>query len=669
MASIIRIKRSGSATGAPAQLAQGEMAYTWTNNVERLYIGTGTETAGAAANIEVIGGAYYTGLVDASTAGTLTTSESSIPVLSATGTIDNWLVGNLQLTGNTLSSTDTNGAINITPNGAGKTIVTNLYIGDSSTSLQEYIEDISGGSVTGGVGLTATYDDGLGTTTIDLDDTTVTPGSYGSATQIPTFTVDQQGRLTAAGTANVATQLTVSDGTASDTVDLLTDTLTIAGSGAINTAVTNNTVTVSVDTATTSALGVASFDTNNFTVTAGAVSTKDITIGTTSLTNGETTLTLAGLQSLTVDNLTFDGNTIQADAVNTGITLDPNGGHVSVNNSRIEDVSDPVNDTDAANKRYVDDVAQGISAKPAVLAATTANLSGTYSNGTSGVGATLSIAPSATLTIDGVNLTALYQGVLVKDQTNAYENGRYFVSQVGDALTDWILTRCGYCDEASEIPSAYVFVQSGTTYGGTGWVAIVSDPSSFDVGIDDINWQQFSGAGTYTAGEGLTLTGTEFDVNLATNSGLAIISDELQVASTIAGDGLTFSNGVVDVVGTANRISVAADAIDIASTYVGQTSITTLGTVTTGTWNADVIQNAYVANDLTIVGGTIDNTPIGATTPSTGAFTTLSSSGLATLSSLSVTNNAQVNGNLSGAGSTGTITSQLDRFIIDGGTY
>lgn len=81
MASIIRIKRSGTAAGAPASLAQGELAYTWTGGVEKLFIGTGTENAGAAANVEVIGGAYYTGLVDASTAGLLTTSESSIPVL------------------------------------------------------------------------------------------------------------------------------------------------------------------------------------------------------------------------------------------------------------------------------------------------------------------------------------------------------------------------------------------------------------------------------------------------------------------------------------------------------------------------------------------------------------------------------------------------------------
>lgn len=667
MASIIRIKRSGTAAGAPASLAQGELAYTWTGGVEKLFIGTGTENAGAAANVEVIGGAYYTGLVDASTAGLLTTSESSIPVLGSDGSIDKWLVGNLQLTGNTISSTDTNGAINITPNGAGKTIVTNLYIGDSSTSLQEYIEDISGGSVTGGVGLTATYDDGLGTTTIDLDNTTVTPGSYGSTTQIPTFTVDQQGRLTAAGEVNVATTLGLSDGTASGSLDLLSDTLSIVEGEAINVSYDNGTktFTVSAEDATASNKGVASFDSTNFTVTSGAVVANDITIGTTSLSNGETTLTLAGLQSLEVDNLTIDGNSITAST--GGITLVPAAGqHVSVNSATIQDVADPVNDTDAANKRYVDEVAQGLTTKPQVKAATTANLSGTYANGTAGVGATLNLGPAATLTIDGISAWSQYDGILVKDQTNAFENGRYYVSTVGDALTDWVLTRCGYCDEASEIPGMYIFVTDGTVNANTGWAGTVDDPDTFAVGTDDIDFYQFSGAGSYTAGEGLTLTGTTFDVNLAANGGLEVTSDELQLKSSVAGNGLTFNNGVVDVVGTANRISVTADAVDIASTYVGQSSITTLGTISTGTWQADVIDDAYISNTLTITGGSIDGTPIGASTRSTGAFTTLAANGAVSFTStLGVTGNTTLSANLIGNGT----TSEINGFQIDGGTY
>jgi len=851
MASIIRIKRSGTAAGAPSSLAQGELAYTWTNGVEKLFIGTGTETAGEAANVEAIGGAYYTGLVDVSTAGELTTSESSIPVLGSDGSIDKWLVGNLQLTGNTLSSTDTNGDINITPNGAGSIVLDGQYWPQTVGANNSFLKTDASGNLswtavpsgsftlsdgsttdvfttgqtltfTGGTGLTSSVSDneitfeidssvvtlsdgqtltnktidaddnsisnlevdnfkasaiitaaegissndvdtalptasavkdyvdtavgnvttdftiegdsgtdtfntgetltfsgdtGITTTvtnntvTIDLDDTAVAAGSYGSTTEIPYFTVDSQGRLTDAGSNSISTSFTISNGSASDTFNN-GETLTFTAGEGIDISVGSNEVTIEAELATDTNAGVASFDSTNFTVTSGAVTANDITIGTTSLTNGETTLTLAGLQSLEVDNLTIDGNAITAST--GGITLVPAAGqHVSVNSATIQDVADPVNDTDAANKRYVDEVAQGLTTKPQVKAATTANLTATYTNGTAGVGATLTIAPTATLTIDGVSAWSQYDGILVKNQTNAFENGRYYVSTVGDALTDWVLTRCGYCDEASEIPGMYIFVTDGTVNANTGWAGTVDDPDTFTVGTDDIDFYQFSGAGSYTAGEGLTLTGTTFDVNLAANGGLEVISDELQIKSSIAGDGLTFNNGVVDVVGTSNRITVSSDSIDIASTYVGQSSITTVGTITSGTWNGTAIADAYVANDLTINGGTVDNTPIGSSTASSGAFTTLSSSGEATLASaivsdltsgrvtyagtsgalqdsanltfngttltanaLGVTNNATVGGTLGVTGNvtlssnlTGSGSSVLSGFEIDGGTY
>jgi len=180
----------------------------------------------------------------------------------------------------------------------------------------EVIQDLIGSSVLGGTGLTATYSDAAGTTTIDLDNTAVTAGSYGSTTAIPTFTVDAQGRITAAGTVDVATNLSISGDSGTDTVDLLSDTLTVAGGEGIDVAVTNNTITVSAEDATYTNKGVASFSSTDFTVTAGAVSlNKDPVITLSGDVTGSATMTNLGDVTITT---TVEPNSVELGTDTTG---------------------------------------------------------------------------------------------------------------------------------------------------------------------------------------------------------------------------------------------------------------------------------------------------------------------------------------------------------------
>lgn len=211
----------------------------------------------------------------------------------------------------------------------------------------------------------------------------------------------------------------------------------------------------------------------------------------------------------------------------------------------------PTADDHAATKAYVDAARSGLDVKQSVRAATTApiNLATDLENGD---------------TLDTTVTLATGDRVLVKNQSTASENGIYVVQASGAAV------RATDFDSNAEVtPGAFTFVEEGTLNADSGWV--LTTDGTINVGVTALNWALFSVAGTILAGDGLSKTGNTLNVG-----------------------------------GTTDRITVNADSVDIASTYVGQNTITTLGTVTTGTWNAtDVAVTA---------GGTGSSTESGART-------------------------------------------------------
>jgi len=247
---------------------------------------------------------------------------------------------------------------------------------------------------------------------------------------------------------------------------------------------------------------------------------------TVSESNGVVTLTLnvadtdsAGLLSSAFWN---DLNGATSDATASKLVKRDANGNIKV--------AEPTDAAHAATKGYVDAARAGLDVKQSVRAATTGPVN-------------LSTGLEAGDTLDTTVTLAEGNRVLVKDQATASQNGIYVVQASGAAV------RATDFDGTGEVSGgAFTFVEEGTVNADSGWV--VTSNGAIAVGTDAINWAQFSGAGSITAGDGLTKTGN-----------------------------------TIDVVGTTDRISVSANAVDIASTYAGQNTITTLGTITTGVWN------------------------------------------------------------------------------------
>lgn len=661
--------------------------------------------------------------------------------------------GSLEAAGNGLIVKAASNAVtarSIAVTGAGLSITDgNGIAGDPTVSLSGLaaafaniggtgIVAVQGGTTAGGISILGTAGqinvangNGVGNPTISLPTTGVVSGSYGSASTVSTFTVDDYGRLTAAGSTSIAidtsqivngqlpvlrggtgasspngaltnllpsqigesgkvlatdgtntywlaagigsvTSVDVSGGTTGLTTSggpiVTSGTITLGG--VLNVAnggtgastltgylIGNGTspVTASATIPTTALSGTISnaqlansaitINGSNVSlggsVTVTATATNSLTIGTGlsgGSYNGSTPITIAidstvatlnGIQTLTnksisgatntltnIPNAALDNSsvTIGSTAISLGGSTATLGGLTSVTVTQ-----DPTAPLQLATKQYVDAVAEGLHVHASCAAATPATLASitggtvTYNNGTAGVGATLTLSNALTV-LDGYTLQNGNR-VLVKNEATQANNGIYTWATGGT-----VLTRATDFDTPTEVASGdFTFVSNGTLYANTGWVQTNQVTT---IGTDPIVFIQFSGAGTYTAGTGLTLTGNQFSITNTTVSAASYGSSSAVATFTVNAQGQLTAAATTSIAIDGNQITSGT----VGSAYISgsYTGITGVGTLTTGTWNATPIANNYLANSsVTINGNSVSlggSTTVTANTPNSLTF-------------------------------------------------
>jgi hypothetical protein len=570
-------------------------------------------------------------------------------------------IGNLDITDQTITGQDTNANIIFTPNGTGQVVtsgnITASYFygngsqltGIDASGIQNgtsnvRIPDVDGnielnvgGSLIANIDSTGIVATGVGTFTGNVSGSNLT-----SAGVVEVTGNVIGGNLTTVGlvsaTGNVAGGNITTAGVVEATGNVIGGNITTVGVVAATGNVSGGNITTAGEVEATGNITGGNVDGGN--LVSANFFTGTLIDGTSNITitnNGNIDLVSAGNSTAVISGTGLDitgtvdangagtfgsiitpsvtgttGNlTLTAGSSDDYVEIRPTGtGQVHVGGFKIESLGAPTASTDAATKQYVDDLAQGLAIQaPAIVASTgtLATMSGgtvTYDNGTAGVGATLTISGSTLTAIDGITLST-DDRIVIKDEATSAHNGIYTYTSTT------VLTRATDFDTPTEMAGGdFVFIQQGTIYNDTGWV--MTDPVT-TVGTSDVTFVQFSGAGSFTAGAGLTLTGTEFSVNIdgvttdiqggnvvvktsaqfTTPDIGAATGTSLSATGNVAGGNLTTA-GVVSATGNITGGNVAGTTgtfTDVAGslTTAAQPNVTSVGTLVdlTVTGNVD----------------------------------------------------------------------------------
>jgi len=527
----------------------------------------------------------------------------------------------------------------------GNAVTANYFIGSGAN-----LANITGANVTGTVANATHANSADNATTAG----TVTTSAQPNITSVGTLT-----QLDVTGNANVTSNLNANNINASNNVNAIGNVsgAYILGNGYYLTNISSSVISngnSNIQVLQNSNVAISVAGNSNVLVISGTGINVNSTINSGNITaNGNISANAIAVTNANVSNATTSGSVITSlirapvDDItittalggNHSILLRPTGnGTIDAFNARITSVGTPNNATDAVNKQYVDDFIQGLNIHDACLVATPDTLANItsgiviYNNGANGVGANLTTTTAYTL-IDNVSVANVGTRILVKSETDPAWNGIYVYSN------STVITRASDYNTVPEVEAGdFTFISAGNTYASTGWVQV---STVVTIGTDPIIFTQFSGSGTYTAGSGIALNGTQFSANTdgittgIVGGNIAVIANAQFTTPNIGA--ATGTSLIVTGNLSGNNLSISNEAnvgtnLNVFGNIQGN-NISSNGNVTGN--NLSINNVANVGTNLNVSGNIQGNN--------------ISSNGNVTGNNLSATNNVSAGANIIGS--------------------